>query len=110
MYTDKFINSINNNKHTFNIAKYHKQSFRLIPVLKNYDVIVWLDGTIEIIYDDTNKIYKNKIYTNKIIGWHHDHHDSILHLLTFQLLIFTTSKKSKIMCSIKYIIIYYYIL
>jgi hypothetical protein len=44
-----FINSIQQNKHTFNVAKYYKQSFRCIPILQTYDVIIWLDGTIELI-------------------------------------------------------------
>lgn len=43
-------NSLQKNKHTFNIAKYYKQSFHLIPILKeDYDIVVWIDGTIEII-------------------------------------------------------------
>ena len=67
-----FINSIHNNKHTFNIAKYYKQSFRKIPILDNYDVIVWLDGTIEIIYDKTSEYILENIYIHKIIGWHHE--------------------------------------
>ena len=67
-----YINSLCNNKHTFNIAKYYKQSFSSIPILKNYDVIVWLDGTIEIIYDKTSEYILNNIYKEKIIGWHHE--------------------------------------
>jgi hypothetical protein len=43
-----YINSLCNNKHTFNIAKYYKQAFQNIPRLQSYDVIIWLDGTIEI--------------------------------------------------------------
>jgi len=43
--TGNYINSISNNKHTFNIAKYYKQSFINIPIIKDYDCIVWLDGT-----------------------------------------------------------------
>lgn len=67
-----YINSVYNNKHTFNIAKYYKQSFRDIPVLQKYDVIVWVDGTVEIIYDKTSEYILGKIYDKKIIGWHHD--------------------------------------
>lgn len=69
---DTFTNSICNNKHTFNIAKYYKQSFRNIPVLDNYDVIIWLDGTIEIKYNKTSEYILNNIYKDKIIGWHHE--------------------------------------
>ena len=69
---DILINSFCNNKHTFNIAKYYKQSFQNIPILKKYDVIVWLDGTIQIIYNKTSEYIINNIYTKKIIGWHHE--------------------------------------
>ena len=65
-------NSFNNNKHTFNIAKYYKQSFNNIPILKDYDVVVWVDGTIEIIYEKTSEYILSKIYDNKIIGWNHE--------------------------------------
>ena len=64
-----YVNSVYNNKHTFNIAKYYKQSFRNIPILQKYDVIVWLDGTVEIIYDKTSEYILDKIYDKKIIGW-----------------------------------------
>lgn len=74
-----YINSLCNNKHTFNIAKYYKQSFLNIPILDKYDVIVWLDGTIEIIYDKTSEYILNNIYKEKIIGWHHEHrHGNLL--------------------------------
>lgn len=75
---DTFINSLSNNKHTFNIAKYYKQSFSNIPTLKKYDVIVWLDGTIEIIYDKTSEYILNNIYKEKIIGWHHEFRNGVL--------------------------------
>ena len=75
---DTFTNSLCSNKHTFNIAKYYKQSFSNIPILENYDVIVWLDGTIEIIYDKTSEYILNNIYKEKIIGWHHEYRNGIL--------------------------------
>ena len=37
---DTFTNSLCNNIHTFNIAKYYKQAFSNIPILQKYDVIV----------------------------------------------------------------------
>ena len=67
-----YINSLFNNNTTFNIAKYYKQSFHNIPILKKYEVIVWIDGTIEIIYDKTSEYILNNIYKEKIIGWHHE--------------------------------------
>jgi len=75
---DTYINSLCNNKHTFNIAKYYKQSFSIIPILEKYDVVVWLDGTIEIIYDKTSEYILNNIYKDKIIGWHHERRYGIL--------------------------------
>ena len=80
MDDDTFTNSLCNNKHTFNIAKYYKQSFRKIPLLQKYDVIVWLDGTIEIIYDKTSEYILNNIYKEKIIGWHHEHRNGQMNL------------------------------
>ena len=69
---DSYTNSICNNSHTFNIAKYYKQSFTNIPILDKYDVVVWLDGTIEITYDRTSEYILHYIYREKIIGWHHE--------------------------------------
>ena len=77
--TDDKVNSIKNNKHTFNIAKYYKTAFQNIPILSNYDIIVWVDGTIEIIYPQTSEYLLNKMNNdNKIIGWHHEHRGGIL--------------------------------
>jgi len=72
-----YINSIVNNSHTFNICKYYKQSFQNIPRLKKYDIIVWLDGTIEITYNKTSE-YIIKNIDKKIIGWHHENRNGIL--------------------------------
>ena len=65
-------NSLCNNRHTFNIAKYYKQQFTKIPRLIEYDVVVWIDGTIEIIYDKTSEYILNNIHNDKIIGWNHE--------------------------------------
>lgn len=75
---DTFTNSLCNNTHNFNIAKYYKQSFKNIPILEKYDVIVWIDGTIEIVYDKTSEYILNNIYREKIIGWHHEFRNGIL--------------------------------
>lgn len=69
---DNYVNSLSNNKHTFNVAKYYKQAFNNIPILEKYEVVVWLDGTIEILYNKTSEYILNKIYKEKIIGWHHE--------------------------------------
>jgi hypothetical protein len=75
---DNYINSLINNKHTFNICKYYKQAFHNIPRLKDYDAIVWIDGTIEIIYDKTSEYILKNIYEKKIIGWHHEYRNGKL--------------------------------
>jgi len=75
---DMYINSICRNKHTFNIAKYYKQSFRRIPLLHKYDVIVWLDGTIQITHPQTAEYIMWLIPQHKIIGWEHEFQKNIL--------------------------------
>ena len=75
---DNLHNSLNKNKHTFNIAKYYKQSFQNIPLLTKYDVIVWVDGTIEIKNENTSKWIMDNINKHKIIGWMHEHRGGIL--------------------------------
>lgn len=73
-----YVNSLENNKHTFNVAKYYKQAFHNIPILQKYDIIVWIDGTIEINYDKTSEYIVQKIQKEKIIGWHHEYRNGIL--------------------------------
>ena len=73
-----YLNSVNNNIHTFNISKYYKQAFQNIPRLKEYDVVVWLDGTVEITYDKVSEYILNNIYKYKIIGWNHEWRKGIL--------------------------------
>jgi hypothetical protein len=73
-----FRNSMTNNRHTFNVAKYYKQAFHNIPRLASYDVVVWLDGTIEIIDEKTSEYILKKMSSNKIIGWHHEHRGGVL--------------------------------
>ena len=75
---DTYDNSISNNKHTFNIAKYYKQQFQNIPLLKEYDAIVWLDGTIKITNPNTSKYILEKLQKYKIVGWMHEHRSGIL--------------------------------
>jgi len=68
----QYVNSFSNNQHTFNIAKYYKQSFRFIPRLSIYDVVVWLDGTIEITNPNVSSWIMDNIHDKKIIGWEHE--------------------------------------
>ena len=66
-------NSIDNNKHTFNVAKYYKQAFQNIPRLRDYDAVVWVDGTIQIWNPYASLYILNNISKHKIIGWAHEH-------------------------------------
>ncbi len=76
--TKECINSISNNKHTFNIAKYYKQNFQDIPRLKNYDVVIWLDGSIQITNPKVAEWVVKKIKENPIITWEHVHRNGKL--------------------------------
>jgi hypothetical protein len=42
------VNSLSHNDHPMNIGKFYKIAFPLIPRLQQYDVVIWLDGTIMI--------------------------------------------------------------
>jgi hypothetical protein len=76
---DEYNNSLKNNKHTFNIAKYYKQAFQNIPRLKKYDVIIWIDGSLELIYKNTSEYILENIYKNKIIAWNHENRNGFLY-------------------------------
>lgn len=60
------------NRHTFNIAKYYKQAWKNIPRLTNYDVVIWLDGTIEITKDYVSKHMIELCDKYSVVGWHHE--------------------------------------
>lgn len=74
----RYTNSFKNNNHSFNIAKYYKQAFQNIPRLKEYDIIVWIDGTIEITNPKTSEWIIEKMKTEKIIGWNHERRGGVL--------------------------------
>jgi len=60
------------NRHTFNIAKYYKQAWKNIPRLLNYDIVIWLDGTIEITKDYVSQHMIELCHKYSIVGWHHE--------------------------------------
>ena len=43
-----YVNSFSRNSHPFNLSKFYKAAFHLIPRLQHYDLVVWLDGTVMI--------------------------------------------------------------
>lgn len=67
-----YCNSICNNSHTFNICKYYKQAFRNIPRLQQYEVIVWLDGTVQLIHDLVSAYILDHVGEYGLIGWNHE--------------------------------------
>ena len=77
---DCYINSLCNNSHTFNITKYYKTAFKNIPRLQHYKAILWIDGTLEIIYDKMSEYILKNINKYKIIAFNHEiHHGSLFH-------------------------------
>jgi hypothetical protein len=74
------INSFANNHHPSLIPKYYKQAFKNIPRMKKYDMVIWMDGTLEIISDKMVEWIFNKMNTieNKIILWENVLRDGIL--------------------------------
>ena len=68
-------NSIDKNIHTFNIAKYYKQQFYLIPRLQKYDFIIWMDGTLELTDPDAVRKIHSILLDNSFVTWKHEIHN-----------------------------------
>jgi hypothetical protein len=51
------VNSLSRNTHPFNLCKFYKTAFHLIPRLEKYDLVVWIDGTVVI----TNKTVAERL-------------------------------------------------
>lgn len=60
------------NRHTFNLAKYYKQQWKLVPRLQEYEVIIWLDGTLEIINPKTAEYMLELCPKYDIVTWQHE--------------------------------------
>lgn len=79
MYRAEKYNSFENNQHTFNVAKYYKQSFHNIPRLAKYDIVVWLDGTVQITNTRTAQTLVDlfrKHPERRMITWQHEYRPS----------------------------------
>lgn len=72
------VNSINESSSPFLVAKYYKQNFHNIARLRTYDIIIWIDGTIQITWPKTSEWIYNKVIIEKqpIITWRHMHRKS----------------------------------
>ena len=58
--------------HTFHIAKYYKQAWHNIERLKQYDVVIWLDGTLEITDSNISEYVIDICSKYKVASWHHE--------------------------------------
>lgn len=69
------LNSVHTNTHTFNIAKYYKQAFQNIPRLSEYDIVIWVDGSIQITNHYTAE-WMVELFSSPdtaVIGWEHEY-------------------------------------
>ena len=66
------------NRHTFNIAKYYKQAWKNIPRLQEYDVVIWLDGSIEITNSEVSEYMLELCPKYSIVSWHHEMRGGVL--------------------------------
>jgi hypothetical protein len=67
-----------NNRHTFNIAKYYKQAWSNIPRLKDYDIVIWIDGSIEIIAPNVSEYMLELCPKYDVVSWHHELRGGVL--------------------------------
>ncbi len=67
-----------NNRHTFNIAKYYKQAWSNIPRLNDYDIVIWIDGSIEIIDPNVSEYMLKLCPEYNIVSWHHELRGGVL--------------------------------
>jgi hypothetical protein len=67
-----------NNRHTFNIAKYYKQAWKNIPRLEKYDVVIWIDGSIEITDPYVSEYMVELCNKYYVVSWHHEMRGGVL--------------------------------
>lgn len=65
------VNSFANNHHPSIIPKYYKAAYKNIPRLKEYDIIIWMDGSLQIKINTMVEWIVNKMNTidTKFILW-----------------------------------------
>ena len=65
------VNSFANNHHPSIIPKYYKAAYKNIPRLKKYDIIIWMDGSLQIKINTMVEWIVNKMNTidTKFILW-----------------------------------------
>ena len=78
-FHNSLVNGINNS--SFNVAKYYKQQWHLIPLLTRYEMVVWLDGSIEITNEYTAEILLTMLEEEEdqdIITWEQSQRRGVL--------------------------------
>jgi hypothetical protein len=74
----KYLNSVCRNFHPSSIVKYYKQNFHLIPRLKQYETIIWIDATVEITNPRATEVVHSLISRgNNFIIFEHERNGSI---------------------------------
>ena len=75
-----FKNSLSNNRHSFNRAKFFKLNLHRLPELDGYDIIVWVDGTIQIDNPQAASIISNLVHEEgrNFIVFEHERNGSII--------------------------------
>eukprot|EP01039_Chlorochromonas_danica_P002854 gene2854-3118_t len=70
---EEMVNRYDRNNHPFNIAKFYKLSFRRIPHLQDYDVVIWMDGTLQLRNMRTAEIVQRMLLDSevRVITWKH---------------------------------------
>lgn len=62
------------NTHTFMVAKFYKQQWHKIPRMQQYDIVIWIDGTIEITSPDVVRTLPEH---EDISSWEHEFHKTL---------------------------------
>jgi hypothetical protein len=79
--TGKYVNSLKNNKHPMNIGKFYKQFFFVIPRMKKYDHVIWIDGSIRLesphIISSLQRVFSTG-HDNGVVAFEHDWRDGSL--------------------------------
>ncbi len=67
----KYINNLKSNTHSFNRAKFIKCNLHRLPELRQYDYLVWLDGTIKIVNEQFSAQAMTWVRESPICVWQH---------------------------------------
>lgn len=74
---DTYVNSLSNNQHTFNVAKYYKCNWQNIPRLQKYKYVIWIDGTVMIYCPTTAAEIVEKLVDYDVLTMKHENRNTI---------------------------------